>query len=146
MFFYAILFLFICCSYSRQGVLFLVLPTGQTNQTDTDQALPYKSSLFQVPSKSLKADRSLYPVRALRYYLGRTSETRQNKELAFVTFKIGSDKDISPATISSWMKQAVILCCELSDQEVLALHQVKAHDVMALAAYRLSSQQSVQTA
>ena len=43
------------------------------------------------------------------------------------SFKKGFDKDISPATISSWIKQTVILCYELSDQ-------VKAHDVRAFAA------------
>ena len=58
----------------------------------------------------LKSDRSLCPVRALRYYLDRTSDLRQNKELVFVSFKKGFDKDISPATISSWIKQTVILC------------------------------------
>ena len=51
--------------------------------------------------KSLKSDRSLCPVRALRYYLDRTSDFRQHKELVFVSFKKGFDKDISPATISS---------------------------------------------
>ena len=60
--------------------------------------------------KSLKSDRSLCPVRALRYYLDRTSDLRQNKELVFVSFKKRFDKDISPATISSWIKQTVILC------------------------------------
>ena len=84
--------------------------------------------------KSLKGDRSLCPVRARRYYLDRTSDLRQNKELVFVSFKKGFDKDISPATISSWLKQTVILCYELSDQEALSLHQVKAHDVRAFAA------------
>ena len=84
--------------------------------------------------KSLKGDRSLCPVRALRYYLDRTADLRQNKELVFVSFKKGFDKDISPATISSWIKQTVILCYELSDQEALTLHQVKAHDVRAFAA------------
>ena len=79
--------------------------------------------------KSLKGDRSLCPVRALRYYLDRTSDLRQNKELVFVSFKKGFDKDISPATVSSWIKQTVILCYELSDQQALTLHQVKAHDV-----------------
>ena len=44
------------------------------------------------------------------------------------------DKEISPATISSWIKQTVILCYELSDQEALTLNQVKAHDVRAFAA------------
>ena len=84
--------------------------------------------------KSLKSDRSLCPVRALRYYLDRTSDLRQNKELVFVSFKKGFDKDISPATISSWIKQTVILCYELSDHESHTLHQVKAHDVRAFAA------------
>ena len=84
--------------------------------------------------RSLKSDRSLCPVRALRYYLDRTSDIRQNKELVFVSFKKGFDKDISSATISSWIKQTVILCYELSDQEAHTLHQVKAHDVRAFAA------------
>ena len=84
--------------------------------------------------RSLKSDRSLCPVRALRYYLDRTSDIRQHKELVFVSFKKGFDKDISPATISSWIKQTVILCYELSDHQAHSLHQVKAHDVRAFAA------------
>ena len=84
--------------------------------------------------RSLKSDRSLCPVRAVRYYLDRTSDLRQHKELVFVSFKKGFDKDISPATISSWIKQTVILCYELSDQQAHTLHQVKAHDVRAFAA------------
>ena len=84
--------------------------------------------------KSLKGDRSLCPVRALRYYLDRTLDLRKNKELVFVSFKKGFDKGISPATISSWIKQTVILCYELYDQEALTLHQVNTHDVGAVAA------------
>ena len=84
--------------------------------------------------KSLKEDRSLCPVRALPYYLDKTQDLRQGKELVFVSFKKGFTKDISPVTISSWIKQTVILCYELSDQEALTLHQVKAHDVTAFAA------------
>ena len=84
--------------------------------------------------RSLKSDRSLCPVRAFRYYLDRTSDLRQNKELVFVSSKKDLDRDISPATISSWIKQTVILCYELSDQESHTLHQVKAHDVRAITA------------
>ena len=84
--------------------------------------------------RSLKSDRSLCPVRALRYYLDKTSDIRQDKELVFVSFKKSFDRDISPSTISSWIKQTVILCYELSDQEAHSLHQVKAHDVRAFAA------------
>ena len=45
-------------------------------------------------------------------------------------------KDISPATISYWIKQTIILYYELSDQEAQTLHQVRAHDVRAFAASR----------
>ena len=38
------------------------------------------------------------------------------------------------ASISSWIKQTVILCYELSDQEAHSLHQVKTHDVGVFAA------------
>ena len=51
--------------------------------------------------KSLKGDWFLCPVRVQCYYLDRTSDLRQNKELVFVSFKKGFGKDISPATISS---------------------------------------------
>ena len=84
--------------------------------------------------RSHKSDRPLCLVRALRYYLDRTSDLRENKELVFVSLKKGFGKDISPATISSWVTQTVILCYELSVQEAHTLHQVKAHDVRAFAA------------
>ena len=84
--------------------------------------------------RSLKSDRSLCPVRALRYYLDKASDLTQNKELVFVSFKKDFDKDFSPTTVSSWIKQTVILCCELSDQDTHSLHQVKAHDVRSFVA------------
>ena len=60
--------------------------------------------------RSLKSDRSLYPVRALRYYLDRTSDLRQNKGVSLCLLQESFDKGISPATISSWIKQTGILC------------------------------------
>ena len=90
--------------------------------------------------KSLKEDRSLCPVRALRYYLDKTQDLRQDKELVFVSFKKGFTKDISPAMISSWIKHTVILCYELSNQEALTLHQVKAQDVKGFTASKVLDQ------
>ena len=84
--------------------------------------------------KSLKTSLIVACVQSEHYYLDRTSDLRQNKELVFVSFKKAFDKDTSPATISSWIKQTVILCYELSDQDAVTLHQVKAHDVRAFAA------------
>ena len=46
----------------------------------------------------------------------------------------GFNKDISPVTISLWIKQTVNLCYKLSYHAALALHQVKTNDVRAFAA------------
>ena len=95
------------------------------------------TALAPTLDRCLRPDRSLCLVRALRYYWGRPSDLRQNKEVVFVSFKKDFNKDISPATISCWIKQTVILCYELSDQEAHTLHQVKAHDVRAFAASKV---------
>ena len=83
---------------------------------------------------SLIQDKSLCPVRALRYYLDKTKDLRKGKKLLFVAIKEGYSKDISKATISSWIKQSIILAYQKSDQEVQNVSQVKAHEVRALAA------------
>ena len=57
--------------------------------------------------RSLKEDKSLCPVRALRYYLDRTKDLRSGKDLVFVSFRKSFQKDIVPATVSSWIKQTV---------------------------------------
>ena len=84
--------------------------------------------------KSLSEDKSL--CRALRYYLDRTKDLRKGKDLVFVSFRKGFQKDIVPATISSWIKQTVLLCYQLSDQTAQDLHRVRAHDVRAFAAFQ----------
>ena len=65
----------------------------------------------------IKEDKSLCPVRALRYYLDRTKGLWKGKDLVFVSFCKSFQKDIVPATISSWIKQTVVLCYQLSDEE-----------------------------
>ena len=98
------------------------LSKNQLAKEGPDSVVPgVITALAPTLDRSLKSDRSLCRV-------------RQNEEVVFVSFKKGFDKDISPATISSWIKQKVILCYELSDQEAHTLHQVKAHDVRAFAA------------
>ena len=82
----------------------------------------------------LKEDKTLCPVRALRYYMDATSDLREGKKLVFVSFKKSFKKEISPATISSWIKKTILLCYEKSDEESQNLHRVKAHDVRAFAA------------
>ena len=84
--------------------------------------------------RGLTQDRSLCPVRALKYYLDRTKDLRKNKNLLFVAIKEGFTIDISRAIISSWLKQTILLAYGNSDSESQELYQVKAHDVLSMAA------------
>ena len=43
-------------------------------------------------------------------------------------------RDIIPATVPSWIKQTVLLCYQLSEEEAQNVQQVRAHDVRAFAA------------
>ena len=83
---------------------------------------------------TLTQDRSLCLVRALKYYLDRTKDLRKNKNLLLVAIKEGFTRDISRATISSWLKQTILLAYEKSDSESQQLCQIKAHDVRSMAA------------
>ena len=40
---------------------------------------------------------------------------------------------LRPATLSSWLKQTILLCYKQADQQSLDLVQVKAHDIRAFA-------------
>ena len=84
--------------------------------------------------RQFKEDRTLCPVRALRYYLDQTKDLRRSRSLLFISFKKGHTSDIRPATLSSWLKQTILLCYEQADQQALDLVQVKAHDIRAFAA------------
>ena len=83
---------------------------------------------------SMSEDMTLCPVRALRYYLDKTKELRENKYILFISFKDGFSKDIQKSTISSWLKQTVILAYESSDVETQSLANIKTHDVRSMAA------------
>ena len=62
------------------------------------------------------------------------SNQRPERSLLFISFKKGLTSDIRPATLSSWLKQTILLCYKQADQQALDLVQVKAHDIRAFAA------------
>ena len=62
----------------------------------------------------------------------RQKDLRDGKHLLFVSFKNGFSGDIQRATISSWIKQTVILAYQESDLETQKLSRVKAHDVRSM--------------
>ena len=65
---------------------------------------------------------------------GPNLDLRGSRSLLFISFKKGHTSDIRPATLSSWLKQTILLCYKQADQQTLDLVQVKAHDIRAFAA------------
>ena len=90
--------------------------------------------LTTIVDRQFIEDKTLCPVRALRYYLDRTKDLRGSRSLLFISFKKGHTSDIRPATLSSWLKQNILLCYKQADQQALDLVQVKAHDIRAFVA------------
>ena len=66
--------------------------------------------------------------------MDRSKDLRGNRSLIFISFKKGHSTDIRPATLSSWLKQTILLCYKQADQQALDLVQVKAQDIRAFAA------------
>ena len=91
-------------------------------------------ALTTIVDRQFKEDRTLCPVWALRYYLDQTKDLRGSRSLLFISYKKGHTSDIRPATLSSWLKQTILLCYKQADQQALDLVQVKAHDIRAFAA------------
>ena len=92
----------------------------ESSQSVSPMTIP---ALTTIVDRQFKEDRTLCLVRALRYYLDRT------KDLLFISFKKGHTSDIRPATLSSWLKQTILLCYKQIDQQALDQVQVKVHDI-----------------
>ena len=91
-------------------------------------------ALTTIVDRQFKEDRTLCPVQALRYYLDRTKDLRRSPSLLFISFKKGQTSDSRPATLSSWLKQTILLFYKQAEQQALDLVQVKVHDIRAFAA------------
>ena len=86
-------------------------------------------ALTIIVDRQFKEDKTLCPVRALRYYLDRTKDLRGSRSLLFISFKKGHTSYIRP-----FYKQTILLCYKQADQQSLDLVEVKAHDIRAFAA------------
>ena len=90
-------------------------------------------AITTIVDRPFKEDRALCPVQALRYYLDRTKDLRGSQSL-FISFKKAHTSDFRPTTLSSWLKQTILLCYRQADIQALDLVQVKVHDVRAFMA------------
>ena len=91
-------------------------------------------ALATIVDRQFKEDRTLCPVRALRYYLDQTKDLRGSRSLLCISFKKGHTLDIRPTTLSSWLKQTILLCYKQAYQQALDFIQIKAHDIRAFGA------------
>ena len=109
------------------------IPKNQLAREGSQSVSPV-TTLTTIVDRQFKEDRTLCLVRALRYYLDRTKDLRGSRSLLFISVKKGHTSDIRPATLSSWLKQTILVCYKQADQQTLDLVQVKAHDIRAFAA------------
>ena len=66
---------------------------------------------------------------------GAGPEVLFGSNVLFIFFKKGHTSNIRLATLSSWLKQTILLCYKQADQQTLELVQVKAHDITASKAF-----------
>jgi integrase len=105
------------------------------NPEDVQRALARISvkSLTDFVDEQMQEDRSLCPVRALRYYLDKTNNVRRASIRLFISC-LAPHAEITKATLSAWIKRTVKLAYQLSPDEDRAFAQVRAHDIRGLAA------------
>jgi hypothetical protein len=89
-------------------------------------------SLSPSLSPEMVEDKTLCPVRALRWYIDKTKDMRKGKKLLFVSVLPGHKGDIRPATLSGWIKNTILLAYRSVTDEIANLHGVRAHDVRSM--------------
>ena len=77
-------------------------------------------------------DRTLCPVRALRYYMDRTKPYRQGRRKLFLSIT-DDHKEVSKDTISRWIKQVISQAHSGVDEEKARLVKCSAHELRAIA-------------
>ena len=79
-------------------------------------------------------DRSLCPVRALRYYIARTESSRAGRKPLFLPLRATESGTLSPNTISAWIRKTISLAYQVAgkDAELARLHSLRAHETRAL--------------
>ena len=60
--------------------------------------------------------------------------SNQRPKRVSIVFKKGHTSDIRPTTLSSWLKETILICYKQADQQALDLVQVKEPDIKAFAA------------
>jgi hypothetical protein len=109
---------------------------GKTQRTDVTQdrlAVISVRALGPSLNVDMTEDRSLCPVRAMRYYLERTTHHRQGQTRLFVSH-LAHHKEIGKDSVSVWIRKVIQKAYEHHTEEDKVVLKYKAHDLRALAA------------
>jgi integrase len=93
-------------------------------------------SLSKTLGQDMDEDRSLCPVRAIRFYLKRTDAFRKEQKKLFISSQSGRKTEIAKSTISSWLKQGITMAYQTAgpdDRRLFDVRKVKGHQVRAAA-------------
>ena len=121
-----------CIRFTRDSVVLRMEP-GFVPKTQVPNKLPdpiIVPSLDQVCGPS-DEDRLLCPVRALKFYLEKSKGSRLSRKRLFIPVK--GKGDISPATISRWIRMAIQHAYGNLTSRSLTFLNIKAHEVRAVA-------------
>lgn len=120
--------------FNSDGSVTLLCQPGFLAKTQLPSVAPKP---FTIPSLSRDLtrsdpDRTLCPVRALRFYMDKVKSARGSRSRLFLPVK--GKHDISAASISRWIASAIRLAySELTDQD-LSFLQIRPHELRALSA------------
>ena len=102
----------------------------------TKAATEGSAAFSPIRIQSLKAfvgnnepDSCLCPVRAIREYISRTREFRKGRNRLFISVQPNRSTDISPQTMSIWVKSLIQQVYKTADIDALRLYKVSAHQV-----------------
>lgn len=97
---------------------------------------------FTIPALSQlvgedEAERSLCPVRAIKWYLHRTRDRRASMKAPiplFIPIYPGLQRRLSPATLGSWAKSVIVEAYEAANEEDARLINARLHDLRGFGA------------
>ena len=118
--------------HSSDGSVTLLCQTGFLAKTQLPSMAPQP---FSIPSLSKHcgrddSDRTLCPVRALKFYLNKVKSLRNGRLRLFIPLKGGGD--VSAASISRWIASTIKLAySSLSERDLTSL-RIRPHEVRAL--------------
>jgi len=120
--------------YSFSPVLgFMAKNQKSSHPTSTPIVIPSLKDHL-TPEQRDSPDKFLCPIRAIKWYINRTSDMRLGKKRLFVSYMPGKEGDICQATISSWLRNTIQLAYELQSSSSQLPSGSRPHQVRSAAA------------